>query len=1358
MKLKLKASVMVLVIALSVLVFQMKPTSATTETFYSTSSDGYIYQTGTNYNTIWTESSGIVWDNVTVVWIGQTKNNSDFGITRGFFFFDTSSLLDDVNITSATLSLYGSVDNSVTDFNLTIQNGQPTYPHDPLESGDYDKEHYSGNGGAFDTANFVTDQYNNITLNSNGVSWINKTGFTKLVVRSDREIAGTQPTGAEEVAVYAYESGNKPKLIVALTFQTKILDAGDTYIHGSFYYNGSLWFSTRTSPTRVIKMNRTDLSYEKVIVTGHNSGEDLEAAESYIWVVCSLNNTLIKINPNNLSDWSVAIDFGADLVSPQSLTYYSDYLWVGGVTCIAKVNLTDNSYVKYDYSGYVQTNPFHALASGGGYVWGTTTGGEVLKIAPSGTVVDFTDINAAISDDIVYHSGYLYFGTEGVSPYCVYKVDENDLGSYTTSMDFGTYIYGAFYGWNHTWAILYTAPGIISKLDLNLNLARNITLPSGYNYPNEMLFDEEGYAYVTCWMDPARVVKFAVEALLSIQSFPDGVTFTMNGSNYTTPVSEDIQVGNYSVVFPPSFIREATVTWTFTYWDDNTSNTNPNRTIDLQSDTSLSVTYASTYEPIPYTGYEPVFECAMNNMFELNGILEGNDTYRQMLLDSSVYENHGKLYPLTHPYAGPDLTWGRMGRALEFDGVDDSVIVSNSSSLNVTNAITVEFWFNVYNGTANQTFISKHNGTSEEWVVGINNGTLYTELWTTSGNNYSNFIGNNETTNIQEGIFYFFCLTYDYRDGYYTVYLHGVPQYNVTTDGNKIRNVDANLYLGNLANSSCWFEGVLDEVRIFPYKRNYDEIYTDARTPISRFDSWSFVNSGTSPDGEDWTVVEGTTSGYQGFNNNDPELPWAKANDTHPYTFIRSIRYMAGFQQYQLYCTLKVSTNKTTDWFTLGEVSYSWYWAFFRHGRLQVVYDLFVYPMDISPVSGYVDKWIIQMRRTTPYFATTNMTYWWFTPNHTVFTYSIPVIISAWVGPDDKTFTMRFDIQDERVVLSGNSPPFSYSFPLVDENLNPHVVDWFDGWVVAGIKVRSHRPSAGSWVKMEIASHKGFWFLAAIAIIVVVGLVINFMMLPGGYQIVEVLAKETEIKITETAEIVGTAVKQIGEGIVDALAGLAHDLILGLSGLMTAIVQSLKPITDELWKLGGAFVQGFISFMQPVLTAVAAAGMAIANTLIGLLDAIFGLFGFPGGFTQILNFIGSLWTWLTNSIGWLISSLTSFFALLPSFIGKAVNTLTTAAGIFVSMFTWFWWVLDSAHGGAQSLWNTIRLDIWIQLLIILYPVYLLWKWDEEGLDAVINHLKMILDIMAWVVNMFITVIQMFINIISSLIEKLPIIE
>jgi len=189
------------------------------DTFYSTTSDGYIYVINADYDVARDASTGLVKDDLTYIYLGQFVDPYIYlyTINRAYLFFDTSSLPDDIQITSATLSLYGKAGAS-TPFYIIIQKGESPYPHDPLISQDYDRTHYSGNGGSFLATEFTTSGYNDISLTPDGRSWINKQGMTKFCLRSNKDIDDIPPLpgGFELVSFYSCEKGSnyRPKLTV----------------------------------------------------------------------------------------------------------------------------------------------------------------------------------------------------------------------------------------------------------------------------------------------------------------------------------------------------------------------------------------------------------------------------------------------------------------------------------------------------------------------------------------------------------------------------------------------------------------------------------------------------------------------------------------------------------------------------------------------------------------------------------------------------------------------------------------------------------------------------------------------------------------------------------------------------------------------------------------------------------------------------------------------------------------------------------------------------------------------------------------------------------------------------------------
>jgi hypothetical protein len=154
---------------------------------------------GSNYISLHESTSG---DIVTgEVYAGQLAPPSYYFIFRNVVGFDTSALGLGCKIVSAKLKIY--VVNKNADFEdsdkLIIQSGQPDYPHDPLEGGDYDKENISGNGGQIAGSAISDASWIEIDLSNDGISWIDRVGTTKLYLRTLKEIDFIEPTGDEHI-------------------------------------------------------------------------------------------------------------------------------------------------------------------------------------------------------------------------------------------------------------------------------------------------------------------------------------------------------------------------------------------------------------------------------------------------------------------------------------------------------------------------------------------------------------------------------------------------------------------------------------------------------------------------------------------------------------------------------------------------------------------------------------------------------------------------------------------------------------------------------------------------------------------------------------------------------------------------------------------------------------------------------------------------------------------------------------------------------------------------------------------------------------------------------------------------------
>jgi hypothetical protein len=136
--------------------------------------------------------------------VGQS-GGAVVAVDRTYLLFDTSDVPAGAIITWAQISLYCyDKQTGGSDFDIVVQNGQPTYPHNPVVVGDFDYTQYSGNGGSINSTAIIKGNRFVIALNPTGIGWINRSGFTKLLLISSRDINEDYPGGLEYAFVGAH--------------------------------------------------------------------------------------------------------------------------------------------------------------------------------------------------------------------------------------------------------------------------------------------------------------------------------------------------------------------------------------------------------------------------------------------------------------------------------------------------------------------------------------------------------------------------------------------------------------------------------------------------------------------------------------------------------------------------------------------------------------------------------------------------------------------------------------------------------------------------------------------------------------------------------------------------------------------------------------------------------------------------------------------------------------------------------------------------------------------------------------------------------------------------------------------------
>lgn len=187
----------------------------TTSTFFSNASgDGQVIANNATWATVRGATTG-------TAAAGGTNSGSDaprsilfsavYYIGRCFLPFDTSAIPDGDTISSATFSLYFNSFSGTESTTLeVVQTSQAS--NTALANGDYDNLTFTSGGSiSYPTA---TAGYKDITLNATGLSWISKTGYTKLGAITGFDLNNSAPTAIRQGSVDYANGTNAPKLVV----------------------------------------------------------------------------------------------------------------------------------------------------------------------------------------------------------------------------------------------------------------------------------------------------------------------------------------------------------------------------------------------------------------------------------------------------------------------------------------------------------------------------------------------------------------------------------------------------------------------------------------------------------------------------------------------------------------------------------------------------------------------------------------------------------------------------------------------------------------------------------------------------------------------------------------------------------------------------------------------------------------------------------------------------------------------------------------------------------------------------------------------------------------------------------------
>jgi len=662
----------------------IKPTKADTltKTFTSLTYDGDIFAYDYDYMSARYLAYGTVEDANTSIWLGQYKNPSLYYIHRAYLFFNTSIIPTYANITSATLSLYINIARLDTNFTVVIQKNKDTYPecpHTPLISEDYGLQQYYGDGGNRSTTTISGSGWWNITLNPTGLSWINKGGLTKFILRSNLDIYAEPPANDSYITFFSAEMGESyaPKLYITCAPTIGEFQAPSTVYANKYFFlnvtindaNGVADFVNATveiNGTLILKWDNATNTFSEY--SDPNNYCTLDAAGS---LRTNLNTTAHKLSWKIKLTWTYA-EGSIYIISTNTKVYDSDGESGSGATT-SLFTFEDDLIVSSASVDDSRVNPSQTITFTGHLCYqGTSTppedvGGITAKVSLGETVKGSTStINSTGHFQITFNAetGFQLYS------YTVYAVtDENTVQNQTVDV-------------------------IVDRLIVTI--AANTTNPAPYSYVSFAVAAIYDY-------DDSPVTSWTVNIYRNSTHFATG-NFTDGGYAealylYTT---ENVTENVYGLTGFTS--NTATV-----YWSTYVALTIQTKDLDNNILTDAIVYFNETEVPVDSQGYAIKTDIVQYNVLAVKVKWQGcwvNGTWTVNMTETKTIEATCNVWSL--------------------------LVIARDSELTLFTSANLQLYWTAPNASSN--LLATSDGT---WTFKTANGTSYYmvkffDVWVTS--------------------------------------------------------------------------------------------------------------------------------------------------------------------------------------------------------------------------------------------------------------------------------------------------------------------------------------------------------------------------------------------------------------------------------------------------------------------------------------------------------------------------------------------------------------------------------------------------------------------------------------------------
>lgn len=227
------------------------------------------------------------------------------------------------------------------------------------------------------------------------------------------------------------------------------------------------------------------------------------------------------------------------------------------------------------------------------------------------------------------------------------------------------------------------------------------------------------------------------------------------------------------------------------------------------------------------------------------------------------------------------------GNALDFDGSDDYVLVSDASSLDITGNLTLEAWINLTTTppSANEGIVAKflNAGNQESYALNITTGGGNVEFIITSDGSTDETL--TSTSAISTGVWTHIAAVFTPNTSL-EIYINGILDNSAATSLATIHSGTADLWIGasSILGANNQINGIIDEVRIWNVARSatniqdnmYEELTGSETGLVAYYRLDEISNTGTAADA---TVNSNTGT----LTNMSAANDWVDATAREPF-------------------------------------------------------------------------------------------------------------------------------------------------------------------------------------------------------------------------------------------------------------------------------------------------------------------------------------------------------------------------------------------------------------------------------------------------------------------------------------------